>query len=64
MTKTKLYKYIGYNGTLITPILLEGIPHKVYYKLQPENGKVLVNGSQKALVITVMEDEVDQWTEE
>jgi hypothetical protein len=31
MTKNKLYKYIGYNGTITSPILLPKIDHLVVY---------------------------------
>ena len=33
MRKTKLYRYVGRNGIVTTPVLLDDIKHYVYYIL-------------------------------
>lgn len=63
MTKRKLYRYIGYNGIITSPILLEDAKHSVWYELRASGGKVLVNKDKQAYVITVPESEVELWTE-
>jgi hypothetical protein len=35
MNKIKLYRYVGRNGTITSPILLDNIQYYVYYKLIP-----------------------------
>jgi hypothetical protein len=45
MKKIKMYKYIGYNGTVTTPVLLPNVDNKLeVYKLKASNGKILTNG--------------------
>jgi hypothetical protein len=39
MTKTILYKYLGTNGTILSPVHLEDIYYVRYYKLQADNGR-------------------------
>jgi hypothetical protein len=63
MTKIKMYKYLGYNGTIVSPVLLEGVNHISFYKLKADDGKVLSNGSKRAYVISVNEEDIDNWTE-
>lgn len=64
MTKQKLYKYIGYNGTITSPILLPGIDHLELIELRADGDKYLTDGERKVSSITVPADEVDNWTEE
>ena len=64
MTKRILYTYLGTNGTLTTPIHLEGIysTHKV--ELVAGRGMVLTkNDKDFAQVVRVPEDEVEEWKE-
>lgn len=63
MKTKKLYRYIGYNGTITSPVLLEGISHLVLYELRAEGGKILTNGSRTAYSVTVDEESVDNWKE-
>ena len=41
MTQEKLYKYVGYNGTITSPVLLPGIANIPYVRLFAEPGYVL-----------------------
>jgi hypothetical protein len=63
MRKNKIYKYIGINGIVTTQILLEDIKHRVYYSLIAENGKILINGTEKKYFVEVPEDEIHLWRE-
>lgn len=63
MTKKKLYKYIGFNGIITSPILLEDAKHTVWYELRAAGGKLLTNGEKKVYAVTVPEEEVSLWTE-
>ena len=60
MKKVKLYRYIGKNGIITTPILLEGT--KVYTLIASE-GKVLTDGEKIRDTVTIFADELDQWSE-
>jgi hypothetical protein len=63
MTKRKMYKYIGYNGTVTTPVLLDGINHLEMVELKASNGCYLTNGQRKVTSIVVLPEEVSNWTE-
>lgn len=64
MKKRKLYKYIGRNGEITSPILLDDIKHIALMELQPEPGYVLINGTNvRKFSIIVHVDEVEDWTE-
>ena len=63
MTKEIIYKYLGTNGTLETPIHLEGIYSIKYYDLKADNGQVLTNGEKKCFHIRVPETELNDWHE-
>lgn len=63
MKTTKLYRYIGYNGTITSPILLEGINHLVLYELRADGGKILTNGVRTAYKVIVEEESVSKWKE-
>ena len=63
MKKTKLYRYIGRNGIITSPVLLEGISHIQMYRLSAKSGFVLTNGEQFVNNIDVFEEDIDLWTE-
>lgn len=64
MRKRKMYKYIGRNGSITSPILLDGIQYIPLMELRPEPGYVLANGSIiKNNLVLVHIDEVNEWTE-
>ena len=63
MTKEKIYTYLGVNGTITSPVYLEGIYSVKKIRLIADANKILTNGSQRVSSITVPEDEVENWTE-
>jgi hypothetical protein len=63
MTKTKLYRYIGYNGTITSPVLLPDVNHLVVFELRAEAGNYLTDGNRKVYSIIVAEDDIANWQE-
>lgn len=65
MKKTAFYTYLGTNGTITSPVHLEGIYYVLKYRLEADENKVLTNDSGKTLVkmVTVPADELDEWKE-
>lgn len=64
MTKEKLYQYLGVNGTITSPVLLEGIYHVTKVRLIADPGKYLTKyNNEKELSIIVSEAEADEWSE-
>lgn len=63
MKKTVLYRYLGTNGVLDTPIHLEDTYYVRLLRLSADTGKTLTNGTVTKRVVTIPEDEVDNWTE-
>lgn len=63
MTKQVIYKYLGTNGVLETPIHLEDIFYVRMMRLVAAENKILSNGSRRERVVTVPENEVAEWTE-
>lgn len=63
MEKVKLYRYIGKNGIITTPILLEGAKAYEMFTLIASEGKVLTDGEKIHDVVTIFADELDQWSE-
>lgn len=64
MTTQKLYKYIGYNGTITSPVLLPSIDKLELVELRADGGKYLTDGVRKVYLITVPADEISLWREE
>lgn len=63
MIKTKLYKYLGRNGNIVTPILLEKVEPIPMVKIVADAGKVLTNGEEQAKIKTLFLDELEEWYE-
>ena len=63
MKKIKLYRYIGKNGIITTPILLEGTKVYEMFTLIASEGKVLTDGEKVRYTVTIFADELDQWSE-
>lgn len=64
MTKTIIYTYLGTNGTLSTPIYLEGIYSVKNYSLIADEDKLLTkDGINTYGHVTVPENEINQWYE-
>lgn len=63
MTKNKIYRYLGRNGILTTPILIEGTTPITMYRLIADAGMVLSNGKTHVNMIDVFDDEIEDWFE-
>ena len=63
MTSKKLYRYIGYNGIITSPVLLDGATHQVVYELRPSQGKKLTDGEKVVYAVVVPEEELENWKE-
>ena len=63
MKTVKLYRYIGKNGIITTPILLEGTKVYEMFTLIASEGKVLTDGEKVRDTVTIFADELDQWSE-
>ena len=63
MVKTKMYRYLGRNGIITSPILLENIEPIPMLNLKASPGKVLTDGDRFVTSINVFVDELDLWTE-
>lgn len=64
MTQQKLYKYIGYNGTITSPVLLPEINCIKLIEIKADNGYYLTNGSRKVFSIIVPVEDLALWREE
>lgn len=64
MKTRKLYKYIGRNGSITSPVLLEDIKHIPLIELKAAPGFILKNedGEVKTSVVVYIDD-VNLWTE-
>ena len=63
MIKKKIYKYIGRNGTITSPVLLEDAKHIDLMELIADDGHVLTDGTITKKIVTVHIDDVDVWSE-
>lgn len=65
MKKEILYTYLGTNGTITTPIHLEGAycVHKIRLKADPEKVLTKDYGKTYKYAVIVPEEEVDLWLE-
>lgn len=63
MTTKKMYKYMGYNGSVTTPVLLPNIDHLEMVELVADPGHYLTNGSVQRLRVTVALSDASKWTE-
>lgn len=63
MTKYELYRYLGVNGVIESPIYIEGVYCIKLCKLVASSGHLLTNGLERVQTITVPIAEVDEWTE-
>ena len=63
MTKEVLYKYLGTNGVIESPVHLEDIYFIRINVLTADEGKILTNGSQRVKQTRCSDDELSQWKE-
>jgi hypothetical protein len=58
-----MYRYLGRNGIITSPVLLDKVEPIVMYELRASFGKLLTNGERSLKSVLVFEDEVKDWTE-
>ena len=63
MTSTKMYRYLGRNGTITSEVLLENISPIPMIRLSAAKGKILSDGNRRVYSAFVFEDELDNWIE-
>ena len=63
MTKQVLYKYLGTNGVIESPVHLEDIYYVRINILTADQNKVLTNGIEKKKVVRCSDEEVADWQE-
>lgn len=64
MKKTALYTYLGTNGTITSPIHLEGIYYVLNYRLEADTNKMLTKDDINMVKrVVVPANELDQWKE-
>ena len=63
MIQEKRYRYIGRNGIITSPVLLNGIEHIPMTYLEATPGFILTNGKKLVYAITVETTELNEWHE-
>ena len=64
MKKVALYEYLGTNGTILSPVHLEGIYFVRKWELTADAGKVLVKDGEKfGRTKVVPDEELSEWGE-
>lgn len=63
MTKQVLYKYLGTNGVIESPVHLEDIYYVRVNVLIADKGKILSNGIRQVKTVKCSDEEVSDWKE-
>lgn len=63
MTKQVLYKYLGTNGVIESPVHLEDIYYVRVNVLTADKYKILTNGVVRKTQVRCSDDEVEDWVE-
>ena len=63
MTKQVLYKYLGTNGVIESPVHLEDIYYVRINILVADEGKILSNGKIRTKRVRCSDEELPQWRE-
>ena len=63
MITKKMYRYLGRNGIITSPILLESTTPISMIQLIASQGKILTDGNRQVYSVTIFEDEIDNWKE-
>ena len=63
MTKQVLYKYLGTNGVIESPVHLEDIYYVRINVLIADEGKMLKKGDQYKKQVRCSDDEINEWKE-
>ena len=63
MKKQVLYKYLGTNGVIESPVHLEDIYYIRINVLTADDGKILIKGNERKHSVRCSDEEVSQWAE-
>lgn len=63
MEKSILYQYLGTNGTILSPVFLEGAYCVKKIQLLAGKDKLLTNGIEYKISVIIPEGEVNKWKE-
>lgn len=63
MVQTKMYRYLGRNGIITTPILLNSTEPIAMLILKASKGKYLTDGEVKVKEKLIFADELENWFE-
>jgi len=64
MTKQVLYKYLGTNGVIVSPVHLEDIYYVRNLKITADPGKMLTKDNKSFISqIVIPEEDLDLWFE-
>lgn len=63
MTKYDLYRYLGVNGVIESPVYIDGIYSIKLCKLVAASGHLLTDGNERVQTITIPASETDKWVE-
>ena len=63
MTQQVIYKYLGTNGVIESPVHLEDIYYVRLIQLSADIGHYLTDGTRQVQSIKVPEEEVSKWRE-
>lgn len=63
MIKTSMYRYLGRNGIITSPVFLDKIESIPMYSLKAEQGKILTNGEKFVEQTLIFAEDLSQWIE-
>lgn len=63
MVKTKMYRYLGRNGIITSPILLSSIEPIDMFTIRASEGKLLTNGEETVKSKLIFAEELEDWFE-
>ena len=63
MTKEVIYKYLGTNGIIESPVHLEDIYYVRLLRLVADKGHMLTDGTSIVRSVKVAEADAEKWTE-
>ena len=63
MTKNTIYRYLGRNGIITSPILLEGNAPIKMYRLIADEDKALTDGEIVIKMVDIFSEDLGKWIE-
>ena len=63
MTRTVMYRYIGTNGIIESPVHLEDVYYVRYIRLIADDKKILTDGKSRLKIVNTTEEEEKNWKE-